>query len=1516
MPDMDVLAQFLPPVARWFREALGEPTPAQRLGWPAIAAGRHTLILAPTGSGKTLAAFLACLDALWREPELPRRVHVLYISPLKALNNDISRNLQLPLAGVRAVAAAMGRPLPELTVAVRTGDTPARERQQLVRRPPHVLITTPESLHLLLTSQARESLRGVRYCIVDEIHALCPNKRGVFLSLLLERLEALNPASFVRIGLSATQRPLDEVARFLGGVEPAKIHRRNAENAETGAKKNSLHLCGESSATHYRPVTIVDAGLRKDLDLQVVSPVEQFGPLPERSVWPAISRRLADEIRGHRSTIIFANNRRTVERVTAELNELAGGAAELARAHHGSLALEVRHQTEQALKEGRLPAVVATASLELGIDMGAVGLVCQIESPGSVARGLQRVGRAGHLVGQTSKGRLIAKTLPDLLEQAVLAREMAAGRVEAIRVPANCLDVLAQQVVAMVAVESWDVLELYALVRRAYPYRTLSPEAFAGVLEMVSGRYPSEAFRELRPRVSWDRVHNRLHALPGSRQLALVNGGTIPDTGQYAAVIAGTEVRVGELDEEFVYERRPGDTFVLGTSTWRIEQIAADRVFVTRAEGAPAMMPFWRGETAGRTPDLGLALGRFLRELAGRLPHADCLDWLQSECHLDPAAAYNLRDYIRQQIERAGCVPTDQTILVEAFRDQVGDWHVAILAPFGSRFNLALRLVLEARFRRRCGYQPQCLHHDDGLLMRFIDVDEPPLDLLVDLLPEEVESAILEELADSALFAIRFRQNAARALLLPRTSPDKRAPLWLQRLKARSLLQIARQYPSFPVVVETYRECLHDHLDVSRLRELLQDIRAGRVQVVKRRAEAPSPFAAGLLFSFTAAFMYDYDQVDPRGESAALDRQLLDQLLAPERHRLDPRAVFQVERRLRGLGRPPRTAEEMAEWLRRLGDLAPSELEGPMAGFLAELESAGRACRVTLPGCAEPERWVLTEDLPIYVRAFGMSGVANGACDGSGESQTGAITRPARPDSSAAFQTPQDAAEVIVRRFVQTHALVSLADVLARYPVEEGWARQRFAAWTAAGQLVALRPAAGGDEPRWAAPANLEQMQRGTLAVLRREVLTCPAHQFADFLLRWQYRHPATRREGPEGLRAVLRRLEGLPLPAELWEQTVLPARVRDYQGRWLDDLSSAGEWLWACQGDEAGAGELAFFHREHLPRLARPPRAADQPPDGDCALVYEHLRRHGASFVVDIAQATGRPPSRVRASLWRLLRWGLASNDRFDVVRRGEEAAGADGAADTGRPSLRRLLRPRAGGRPEGRWALLAWGTPDTETRAIHQASLLLERYGVVTRELALLDPWALPWRVLYEVLSRLEWTGAVRRGYFVEGFSGAQFALPEAAEQLAGHVRPARAAEPVILLHALDPANLYGSAAPLDLPLPDGVRPFTRRPGNWLALRAGHPVLLVEGHGKRLTALPGAGPDDLACAVACLPDLLRTAHGVNPRGKLSVEEWNGRPVTATAGRELLAAAGFVRDYQAMTLYAAWQTSTESAQQ
>ncbi|MBI1832168.1 MAG: hypothetical protein HYR84_12050, partial [Planctomycetes bacterium] len=1212
----------------------------------------------------------------------------------------------------------------------------------------------------------------------------------------------------------------------------------------------------------------------------------------------------------------------------------------IVRAHHGSVALEVRQQTEQALKEGRLRAVVATASLELGIDMGAVDLVCQVESPGNVARGLQRVGRAGHLVGQSSKGRLIPKTLPDLLNQAVLAAEMAAGRVEALRVPMNCLDVLAQQVIAMTAMDDWPVDQLYRVIRQAYPYHDLTPAAFDAVLEMVCGRYrfstsddesatirerergskgeretgsesavsdspplplspspplpsspaaeakrprrlpPAQQLTALQPRVSWDRVHQTLRALPGSQRLAVVHGGTIPDTGQYV-VYTNRGVRIGEVDEEFVYERRIGDTFTLGTNAWKIARIEVDRVVVHAAEGMPAMVPFWRGEATGRTYDLGLAQGAFLRELGARIDQPDCLDWLERDYFLDAAAARNLRDFVQRQIHRMQCLPTDRTLVIETSRDPLGDWQVIVLCPFGRALNLSLRLALEHRLHQRLGYRPQCLHHDDGILIRLTESDEPVLDLFDGITADNVRDMILDELADSALFALRFRQNAARALMMPRGAAGKRAPLWLQRLRGRDLLQVARQHPDFPIIAETFRECLHDHLDLPRLQQLLIDLGSGAVEIETRRLDMPSPFAAGLLFAFTMAYMYQYDDVESSGgtRSAPLDQALLDQLIGHDGRPLplDPRAVQQVDRRLRGVGHPPRTKAEAAEWLRCLGDATRAEVEGPVGEFLAELEREKTVVRLTLQG---GERWILAEEADRYRAAF------------------------------ADERSSHDAAAMILRRFLDTHALVGLDDVLARYPFDRTWAQQQLEEWARSGRLVRV-VADDAESLQWSAPENFDQMQRSTLSILRREVMTCPPAQFADFLVRWQHVHPAAQIAAAEEFPDVVRQLHGSALPLDLWEHVILPTRCKVKMARPLDDLIATGRWIWHCRRESESGADLVGFVERETPSLLTCPVEPSVGLDQASASIVEILRNRGALFTAEAAEELKCPVPAVRASLWSLCRMGIVTNDQLDVLRRGEPPRDDEPPPMRSRGEVRAFWRDarrrRDNAWPEGRWSLIPWGQPEPEAAAFFQARRLLDRFGIVARELAQMAA-SIPWRILYEVFSRMELAGEARRGYFVEGLGGAQFALPDAAKLLHEIAAPSTVQAPALLVHSLDPANVYGSALELMLPSTE-PRSFQRRAGNWLVLKAGRPILVIEQHGKRLTAMPSAGSDDLTQAVARLPELLKLTPTSDVRHKLTVETWNDQPVTMTPGKDLLEQVGFVRDYQAMALYAVWRT-------
>jgi ATP-dependent Lhr-like helicase len=1526
-----VIQRFHPAVASWFQEQFGEPTPAQRLGWPVIAEGGHALIVAPTGSGKTLAAFLAALDHLWRTPRREGQgVRILYLSPLKALNQDVSRNLQFPLEGILARSKTLGTPLLPLTAAVRSGDTPSHERARMIRKPPDILITTPESLHLMLTSRARSILRQISHVIVDEIHAVCGNKRGAFLALLLERLEAINPESFVRIGLSATQRPLEAVSRYLGG------YRRVGE-----------------TRFEPRPVTVIDAGWRRDLDLQVIWPANPDQPMPAGAIWPAIEARLAALVRDHRSTIIFTNNRRMVEKLTARLNEVAqsvqerpegsvervptsapdgstppnppfvrGGkgmaslatdehdqgavAAEPApvfRAHHGSLSLEERRATEEALKRGELAAVVATASLELGIDMGAVELVCQVESPGNVARGLQRVGRAGHVVHGTSRGRLIAKTAGDLLESAALCRAMLQGRIEHLRVPRGCLDVLAQQVIACVAMESWEVPALFNLVRGAEPFHDLSAEAFESVLKMISGRFPTPDFRDLRARISWDPIHNRLIALPGTAHLALAGGGTIPDTGQYPVYLGEGGPRLGELDEEFVYERRVGESFVLGNATWRIDAIEPHRVVVGRAEGQPGVMPFWRGEGLGRSPELGEAVGELSRELTARLDDPRLGSWLESECRLTPAAARSLKRFINRQHRLAGTVPDDRTILIESFLDPAGELGLAVLTTFGARLHLGLKLALLGRIRERFGLTPAGLHGDDGILFRLPMMDQPPLDLFDGLTGGLAERLIRAELPETALFGLRFRQNAARALLMPRPDPAKRTPLWLQRLRAKDLLQVARQFPDFPIVVETYRECLDDDLDLPRVRKFLDAIDQGTIRVVCRQGEIPSPFASELIFQFTAAHLYQWDEPRPSDRRAAdsvIDAGLLEPLLrgGPIDELLDAQAVRRVDDRLRRLGRPPRTTEEMAEHLRGVGDLTPAETSGPMSPLLAALHDSGRALMIQLPGTAEPLRWILAEEETLYLAAFPRACEVERAGASASESSTSLATGAAEGRAT------------IVQRFLRTHALIGLGELIARYPLSAAEATELLERWIQEGTAVKLEEGGVPGQPRWAERENLAEIRRTTVALRRRESLAVPPEVFADFLLRWQHLHPTTRGQGPAFLESSLEQLQGYRLSAELWENDVLPRRVLDYRPGTLDEVLGRGTWYWRAQRAGRDEPRVAFFLRVTPLAPGDAPECDELP--AEQMEVLAHLDRQGASYATDLARESAMEPSRVRRALLELMGLGLVTNDRFDPLRPGSQATLQALETATARRDGHSLrIRPRrlTLAQPEGRWSRPSPPAGDAQGRLLAWAGVLLQRYGVVTREIVALEPSAPDWSELAPLLARAEWRGEIRRGFFVEGLSGVQFASEDAAQELARLATSGEAGSPMVMLSTIDPANLYGAGAPLDIELLDGgVARLPRLAGNFLVLRQGRPILIIESHGRRLTGLPWASQADIISALKFLKTLIGPSRRI-----LKVESYNGLPVIETPAAALLAELTFVRDYPAMTYYAGWSSAGET---
>jgi ATP-dependent Lhr-like helicase len=1385
--------RFSPPTAAWFDQTFPAPTPAQALGWEAIARGEHTLISAPTGSGKTLAAFLWSIDRLLTEPvpEEAVRCRVLYVSPLKALTYDVERNLRAPLAGIALARERAGESVPGVRVAVRTGDTPERARRDIVRHPPDILVTTPESLYLMLTSEARTVLRATETVIVDEIHAVAATKRGAHLALSLERLErevtrtGRRPPQ--RIGLSATQRPLEVVARFLGG------------------------RCGGVP----RPVTVVDAGGPPSFDLEVTVPVDDMAepgggpegdwgtPEARASIWPAIHPVLLDLIRSHRSTLIFVNSRRLAERLAARLNELAG--EELVRAHHGSIAREQRVEIEDALKAGKLPALVATSSLELGIDMGAVDLVVQVEAPPSVASGIQRVGRAGHRVDEPSKGRIVPKYRGDLLAAAVVAMRMRAGLIEETRIPANPLDVLAQQIVAACAVETLSVEELWEVVRRAEPFADLSRRQFENVCDMLAGRYPGDELAAFKPRLTWDRVGGTLSARPGARMLAVLSGGTIPDRGLFG-VFTPEGVRVGELDEEFVYESRVGERILLGASTWRIEEITRDRVVVTPAPGEPGKMPFWHGDGVGRPVELGRAVGAFLREVDGWSDER-----LREVCSLDERAVANLRRYLADQREACGVVPTDRQVVVERFRDELGDWRVCVLTPFGARVHAPWAIAVEARLRERLGLEVQTMWSDDGFVVRLPDADElPPLDdLLPD--PEEVRDLVASHLAGSALFAARFRENAARALLLPRRRPGSRTPLWQQRQRAADLLAVASRHPSFPIVLETYRECLQDAFDLPALVELLEGIRSRRVRVVAVETSRPSPFAQSLAYAYVANFLYEGDAplAERRAQALTLDRELLADLLRTEelRELLDPGAVAAVEAELQALdGRfRARTVDDAHDLLRRLGDLTADELVArcePGLAPVGELVAARRAAVVRVAG---EERLIAAEDAGRYRDALGVQ---------------------PPPGIPEAFLRPVPAAltELLVR-WARTHGPFLAHEPAARFGLPVGSVEAALAELAAAGELVlgAFRP--GGTEREWCHPEVLAALRRRSLAALRREVEPVDAAVLGRFLPAWQGVGSAA--GGLDRLWEVLRQLQGVPIPASVLERDVLAARVRDYSPRLLDELAAAGEVVWVGAGPLGrDDGRVVLVLRESAEVLV--PEPAGERPDGP---EHDRLRSlladRGASFFRDLR---GRDDRETLDALWDLVWAGEVTNDSFAPLR--AFTAGGARRPALGRPrpgSLTVLGPPRA----QGRWSLVPAATPGpAATRA--RVAALLDRHGVLTREAVRAEGVPGGFAGIYPVLRALEDAGRLRRGYFVAGLGGLQFALPGAVDRLR-ELRDAGGADPLVLA-ATDPANPYGSVLPW--PATALARP-ARAAGAYVVLVSGTAALYVERGGRTVAAL-----------------------------------------------------------------------------
>jgi len=1518
MPDADeVLGRFSALARGWFTGAFAAPTLAQVAAWDAISSGEHTLVVAPTGSGKTLAAFLWALDRLVVDPpatDPQQRCRVLYISPLKALAVDVERNLRAPLAGMRHASAGLGLAAPDIRVGIRTGDTPPGERRRLAAHPPDIMITTPESLFLVLTSRAREALRGVRTVVVDEVHAVAGTKRGAHLALSLERLDALLDSPAQRVGLSATVRPTDEVARFLGGAARC---------------------------------TVVQPPSDKRFDVSVVVPVEDMGELgtttspaagngagnpeqaPSSSIWPHVEERIVDLVSQHRSTIVFANSRRLAERLTARLNEIAaeragvdlesvpeppaqvmaqsgqslGAGQLLARAHHGSVSKEQRALIEDDLKSGRLPCVVATSSLELGIDMGAVDLVVQVEAPPSVASGLQRVGRAGHQVGEVSRGVLFPKHRQDLVQSAVTVERMRTGQIESLRVPQNPLDVLAQQVVAMVSIDELGVDEVYALVRRAASFATLPRSAYEATMDLLSGRYPSEEFAELRPRIVWDRAGGRLSGRPGAQRLAVTSGGTIPDRGLYGVFLVGAEGsarRVGELDEEMVYESRVGDVFALGATSWRIEDITHDRVLVSPAPGQPGRLPFWKGDITGRPAELGAALGAFVREVAGATPAAAAERCRQAG--LDPWAAANLTAFLGEQRAATGHIPHDRTLLVERFRDELGDWRVVLHSPFGLPVHAPWALAVGARLREQLGVDGQAMASDDGIVVRVPETDaDPPGAELFLLDPDEVDQLITAEVGGSALFAARFRECAARALLLPRRDPGRRSPLWQQRQRSAQLLEVARRYPSFPIVLETVREVLQDVYDVPALIGLLRDVGARSVRVAQVDTTTPSPFARSLMFGYVAAFLYEGDSplAERRAAALSLDSTLLAELLgrAELRDLLEESVVADLEAELQRHTAQRRAAdvEGVADLLRLVGPLSAAEVAertrdgAPVQQWLATLAAARRAVEVVIAG---QTWWAAVEDLSRLRDALGV---------------------PMPPGLPGAFAEPvADPLGDLVSRYARCHGPFTVEEVAGRWRLGPAVVLDSLRRLAAAGRVVEGEFRPGGRGSEWCDSEVLRRLRRRSLAALRAEVEPVEPAALGRFLPAWQHVHGRLR--GTGGVLSVVEQLAGCAVPASALEPLVLRARVIDYQPSMLDELTATGEVLWAGAGSLPGADGWVGLHLADSAPLTLP----DPTPIGDlddlAGRVVGALAGGGAYFFRQLSQAVGSTDDdALHTALWDLVWSGHIGNDTLAPLRTTVQAG--RGAHRTRRatprarygqsvrpgPRLSRPAMPSRTGPPSaaGRWSLLPERDPDPTLRTHAAADLLLERHGVVTRGAVVSERIPGGFAGVYKVLSAFEDSGRCRRGYFVATLGAAQFAgagavdrlRAEAADQQGGRGTDSGRA---VTLAATDPANPYGAA----LPWPDrstteastgvGHRPG-RKAGALVVLVDGALVVYVERGGRTLLTFRD-DEDELRPAVDALAGAVREGS----LGKVTVERADGVQVLGTVLGQALERAGF----------------------
>ena len=1499
----DILSKigFHSVIKEWFQSQFDAPSPPQVQGWPSIADGKNTLILAPTGSGKTLAAFLWSIDQLFRKSlEADRKgfhknrdgIHTLYISPLKALNNDIQRNLKAPLKQIGHIASQQGIGVPEIRVAVRTGDTPQHVRQSMLRKPPHILITTPESLYLLLTSErGRELFPSLQSVIVDEIHAICTNKRGVHLSLSLERLMPLCEREPARIGLSATQKPLRRIAAYLGGQKHSSAKGRAGQ----------------------RPVNIIDCGQRKHLDLKVVTPVDSFDDLPDASVWEPVYQQLYDWIRAHRTTLVFASMRAQTEKIARRLNEMhreitGHSDAELALAHHGSISREIRYDIEARLKEGKVPAVIATASLELGIDIGSIDLVVQLEAPKSISAALQRVGRSGHLLSATSKGRIVVLYPSDLDDAVTIARSMLKSDIEEATIPENALDVLSQQIVAEVAARKWQYDDLYRLVKKSYCYRNLSAAQFKYVIEMLSGRFADSPLQALKPRISWDRVNNQLIARRGSRMVAVLNSGTIPDRGYYGVYLKNSTVRLGEMEEEFVFESRVGETFFLGNSEWRIDAIMQSKIIVTPVAAIKPKAPFWKGGLLFRDYSTSEKIGKFREKILDRIDAGSAVDWLMDNYAADNKTAENLVRYFERQREHIRTVPTAKQFLVETTSTADALPVIFIHAPIGARVNGAWAVALAAALEGQWQTMIQYSFDDDGIMLRMPDMTEPPpVDRLMTLTAQEIEAYLIAALPSNPIFAIQFRYSAARSLLLTRSQPRKRIPLWLQRLRAADLMQATQQYEDFPVLMETFRDCLQDVFDLSALKKIINAIRARRIRIRYEDSAYPSPMGANIMFKFVATHLYEADKTRQPEKVAAVSQQVLSDILDREKIPAIVTAamVQQAERRWQFLAPEFKaaSAEEVFDIIEAMGPIDAAELQ--------------RRCK------GDPARW-LTE-LIIAKRIKTISRQQNG------KPVEVWVASHLVPDSKGGFDLPKN--RLRLELYLRTRGPVEQDKIQTALGIPRDDTLKLLQQLEQEKKVIHGKLVDGVKTTQWCDRHNFMQLYR--LAVASRRSGQGPADRatFNRFLFTWHHVNQPGR-----SLLECVRQYRGLRFPAYFFERNILTSRFRKPgETPWMEKLSGLNELIsrgdiiaLAARTRDGGRRSMQFWlrgdggiftDREKL--LAGLDELHEK-----TKTVFAFLSENGASYVRDIEMGTGLSRLQLQSSLRELADKGLASCDHYETFIRTLESASPKKIVSTrmvkkkkphaarkrpfrGRgPAARKLLEEQFRLK-DGRWfltsAFAVMGKPmDRAERAVAQARLLLQRYGILVKEFYRRENNLLPWYEIFQCLKRLEWQGEIRRGYFVEGLSGVQFALPEALDLLIkANANEIDSDDQPALLSSLDPALPFGGMVDWQLTDQAGeALKIVRSSANHIGYLGDRPVFYAENFSQRISTFRKLPVNDFVDIAGLFNDWLKLTPPLRPRKRIEISQIDGKAVTSSKYAKTLSKLGYEADGGSLVLW------------